>query len=45
MGGYQKDSLAEAHEFGFFIARTVEDAKEKAKNICLLVMVNYIKIT
>ncbi|MEX0447275.1 DUF1543 domain-containing protein [Xenorhabdus sp. SGI246] len=35
MGGYQNDSLAEAHEFGFFVAHSVEDAKEKAKKYLL----------
>ncbi|MDE1482776.1 DUF1543 domain-containing protein [Xenorhabdus bovienii] len=35
VGGYQKDSLAEAHEFGFFVARTVEEAKQKAKESLL----------
>ncbi|PHM63986.1 hypothetical protein Xsto_03443 [Xenorhabdus stockiae] len=35
VGGYQKNSLAEAHEYGFFVGRTDEEAKEKAKK-CLL---------
>ncbi len=30
-GGYRKDSLAEAHEFGFFVANSAEEAKQKAK--------------
>ncbi|AOM39459.1 DUF1543 domain-containing protein [Xenorhabdus hominickii] len=31
LGGYQKDSLAEAHEYGFFVAHSEEEAKQKAK--------------
>ncbi|MDP4984013.1 DUF1543 domain-containing protein [Pseudoalteromonas tunicata] len=30
LGGYRKDSLAEQHEFGLFVAKSSYEAKEKA---------------
>jgi len=31
MGGYLKETFGEQHEYGFFVAKTEEEAKEKAK--------------
>ena len=33
LGGYDRNSMSEKHEFGLFVANTSDEAKEKAKRI------------
>ena len=35
VGGYRSDELAELHQFGLFVARSADEAKEKAKRVLL----------
>jgi len=35
VGGYRNDELAELHQFGLFVARNADEAKEKAKQVLL----------
>ncbi|MCT2271122.1 DUF1543 domain-containing protein [Serratia marcescens] len=35
VGGYRSDELAELHQFGLFVARSADEAKEKAKRALL----------
>ena len=35
VGGYRSDELAELHQFGLFVARSADEAKDKAKRVLL----------
>lgn len=43
LGGYKPDSLAEAHDFGLFVATNADEAKEKAKAFLLNGLAIFIK--